>query len=104
MIFDDKPSVSAAQSVIYEKELSATIKYILKVRRGIIVTFTQKLRYSMANSTVPVTVVLRTVSQEPVCLAQRNRQRSKALRDLIIAYSLVFLISYQVLCRHYFTP
>ena len=55
--------------------------------------FASVIRHSMADSTVPVNVVPRTVFQEPVCLERRNRRQSKALRVSTIPSSLALLMS-----------
>ena len=59
----------------------------------------------MAVSTVPVTVVQRTVIQEPVCLAHRNSQKLRVLRSLTIPFSLALFILSQFLplLLYYFT-
>ena len=50
----------------------------------------------MDDSTVPVTMVPHTVIQEPLCLARRNMQWSKASRVSTITSSLDLLTASQV--------
>ena len=65
IICDYESSGYSDKSVTYVKGLRETITFILKVRGVNILTCTQKSRNYVTDSTVPVTIVPRMISQEP---------------------------------------
>ena len=61
--------VSTAKSVTYGYVMREAVIFILKVRGGNIIMCAQKPLSSVDVSTVPVTIILRTVIQEPKFLS-----------------------------------
>ena len=69
VICNEKTYVAAAELVTHIQGLQETVKFLLKVRRFNVITYTQKSRNYVAASTVLVTVLPCKLSQEPMCLA-----------------------------------
>ena len=79
---DDEASVDAANSMMYVEGRRAAVMCFWEVRGSNIITCAKKQRNVVAANTVTVTTVPHMVSQEPVFLARRRRQRSVASRSL----------------------
>ena len=76
--YNDETYVREYQRAMHQKGLHATVVIVLDIGGINTVTSTLKSRNSVAVSTVPVTVVPRTLIWSPVCLARRKSHFSKA--------------------------
>ena len=88
VMFNDESAISAAQRVMHQKGLHATVVIVLDIGGINTVTSTLKSLNSVAVSTVPVTVVPCMLIQAPVFLARSKSYFSKAPWSLTI--TLIF--------------
>ena len=60
---DDKTTIRAADRIMHQKVLHETVTFFWRLGGVNVITSTEKPQNSIANSTVPVTVLLRMISQ-----------------------------------------
>ena len=86
----------------HQKGLHATVSFVLGVEGVNFLTSTLKFKYSVADSTVPVTVVPCILVQATVCLARRKRRFSKLHWSLISSLSSSsFVVSRSFFCHNF---
>ena len=93
MTYNYESSMDASKSMKYVKVLREYVAFYFQDRGVNTVTYAQKSQNYLAASTVPVTVVLHMVSQEPMCLTRRMRRWSGVLIFLTSPPSLASLKS-----------
>ena len=83
---------------MYIKGCATDVSFSLKFRRGNIIMCALKSQYSVADNTVPVTIVPRTLSQAPVFLVRIIRRWSFPSRSVTSSLGLVSLTSSLIFC------
>ena len=81
---DDDYRIKADQLVTHQRGLHATVAFVLEIGGVEFVTSTFKNQIFVADSTVPVSVLPRTLIQTPVWLACSKRHVSNAFWSLTI--------------------